>query len=63
MNANGLKSVEQVAGDMGVSPHTIRAWVQQRRIPYIKAGRRILFDPLDIENFIKSHKVHVLNEK
>ena len=53
MNANGLKSVEQVAGDMGVSPHTIRAWVQQRRIPYIKAGRRILFDPLDIENFIK----------
>ena len=57
MEFNGLLSVKQVAEELGVSPHMIRALVRQGRIPHVQVGRRVLFDPKDIENFIESHKI------
>jgi excisionase family DNA binding protein len=50
-------SVEQAAEALGVSPHTIRAWLRQRRVPYLKLGRRVLLDPQDVQRFIDSNRV------
>ena len=36
-------SVQEAARFLGVSPKSLYAWVSQRRIPYRKAGRRLLF--------------------
>lgn len=48
---------------LGVSPHTLRAWaVYQRRIAFIRAGRRILFSPRDLEAFEARCRVEAREE-
>jgi len=36
-----------------VSPRTVYGWVQQRRIPFRKAGRRVIFDEAEILEWTK----------
>jgi excisionase family DNA binding protein len=36
-------SIVAVAELLGVSPRTLYSWVSQKRIPFRKAGRRVLF--------------------
>jgi len=38
---------------------TIYQWVNQRKIPYIKLGRKILFDPDEINKWIDKNAVKV----
>jgi excisionase family DNA binding protein len=52
-----LFTVDEAAQRLGVSKHTLRGWVSQRRIPYVKIGRRTLFSPTDLENLIKTSTV------
>ncbi len=35
----------------------IRWLVRNRRIPIVRIGRRIFFDPMDISNWLDSHKI------
>ncbi len=39
--------VHEAAALLGISPKTLYNWVSQRRIPFRKAGRRLLF--LEVE--------------
>lgn len=50
---------------LGISIHTIDAWVSQKRIPFVKlGGRKVLFDKKEIEKWIDEQKVRpVLTEK
>jgi excisionase family DNA binding protein len=43
MEATRFLSVGKAAELLSVSKRTIYGWVQQGRIPYRKAGRRVLF--------------------
>jgi excisionase family DNA binding protein len=43
MDATKFLDVDEAAELLSVSPRTIYGWVQQGRIPYRKAGRRVLF--------------------
>ncbi|MFZ5448945.1 MAG: helix-turn-helix domain-containing protein [Thermodesulfobacteriota bacterium] len=52
-----LLAVEAAAQTLGISVHTLRAWVSQQRIPYVKLGRRVLFRADDLETYINSHLV------
>ena len=52
-----LHPVLEAAQILGISVHTLRAWVSQQRIPYIKLGRRVLFRSEDLEAYIGSHLV------
>lgn len=48
----------EIAAYLSLSRYTIDAWVSQRReIPFIKMGRRVLFDISDIEAWIERQKV------
>lgn len=38
-----LLSYAEVAQRIGVSIHTVRGWVYQRKIPYLKAGKVVRF--------------------
>ncbi len=56
----GNLSVVEAAARLGVSPYTLRAWAKYGgRIAYIKAGRRLLFRPSDLEEFERRNLVEV----
>jgi len=40
---NRFMGVQEAAHFLGVSPKSLYSWVSQRRIPFRKAGRRLLF--------------------
>ncbi len=56
-SAKGMLSVQETALRTGLSRHTIYAWVHQRRIPHAKVGRRVLFEPTEIGQWLEGCKV------
>ena len=51
-----LLTVQEAARYLAVSASTIYGWVWQRRIPFVKIGRALRFDPRDLETFIEASK-------
>ncbi len=49
-----LMDLREVATALHVSPHTIRAWTRTGRIHPTRICRRLLFDPVDIEEFVRA---------
>lgn len=58
MTADRNVSIEEGASRLGISPHTLRQWsVYQRRVPFLRMGRRILFKMSDLEAFEQRARV------
>lgn len=55
----GLMDITAVAARLGVSVRHIRRLVHERRIPYMKWGHLIRFDPRDIEQWLEAARVSV----
>ena len=54
----GVLSIEQAAKLLHIRVGTLYNWIYLGRAPsYIRAGRRILFDPRDLDAFIEARKV------
>ena len=51
-----LLSIGQLSQQLGVSVKTLYGWVCLRQIPYVKMGRLVKFDALDIEKWIETKK-------
>ncbi len=58
---DGLLDAREASKRLGLSFWTLYAWARNGRIPYIQLGKRKLFDPRDIENFIDRHRVEETN--
>lgn len=52
----GLLTVQKAAQYLAVSVSTLYGWVWQRRIPFVKIGRALRFDPHDLKAFIETNK-------
>jgi excisionase family DNA binding protein len=52
-----LLSISEAANRLGISRHTLNGWVSKRKVPFIKLGRRTLFNPADLERLIKAATV------
>src|SRR3954471_12374190 len=52
-----LLNVTDLAGHLGVNVRHIRRLVHERRIPFIKWGHLIRFDPSDIEAWIDANRI------
>ncbi len=52
-----LLSIEQLADWLGVTDRFIRRLVAERRIPFLKIGKFIRFDPTEIEPWLDSQRV------
>ncbi|NUO79353.1 helix-turn-helix domain-containing protein [candidate division KSB1 bacterium] len=52
-----LLSVEEAATYLGIAEWTLRGWVSRKRVPVVKLGRRTLFDPADLSDWVEKHKV------
>lgn len=53
----GLLDVEGVAAMLGVGVRLIRRFVDQRRIPFVKVGHYVRFDPREIATWINERRV------
>jgi excisionase family DNA binding protein len=53
----------QLAEYLGISIYTVDAWVSQRRIPFLKiGGRKVVFDKLEIDEWINEQRVEPILE-
>jgi excisionase family DNA binding protein len=53
----GLLSVPSAAALLGVSSFTLRKWLRQRRIGYVRLGRRVLLAPSALDRFVSEGTV------
>ena len=52
-----LVSIQDAAHYTGLSVHTLYTMVSQRRVPYVKLGRRVMFDLTALDTWIKQQTV------
>ena len=51
-----LLDIDAVAEMLNTSVRHIRRLVQERRIPVVRVGRLIRFDPLDLDGWLDEHR-------
>lgn len=51
---NALLDVRTAATRLSISPFTLRAWVRSGRVPHVRLGRLIMFEPQDLNQWIAS---------
>jgi hypothetical protein len=51
--------LEQSARFVGadLSPHTLRSWARQGKVPYFKVGRRLFFEKADLVALLERSRV------
>ena len=54
-----LKSIEEAAESLGLSPWTIRLYVRKGKIRPVRIGRRVLIEPSEIQRIIAEGKTAV----
>jgi excisionase family DNA binding protein len=50
-----LLTVSEAAKLLGISPWTLRQWLSQRRLPFVKVGRLTKLRPSDLQAFIAAN--------
>ena len=55
-----LLGIDTMAERLNISPHTVRGLVLKRKLSFIKIGARVLFRPLDLEDFIQANLIQSL---
>jgi excisionase family DNA binding protein len=51
-----LMTVAEVADLLGISPKTIYAWASQGRLPCVRLGSLLRFDPSEIARWVGDRK-------
>ena len=55
-----LIDIPTAAEHLGTSPRHIRRLVAERRIPYLKLGHYVRFDPDELEAWLDDHRVKTI---
>ena len=53
----GIKDLSQY---LGLPKSTLYVWTCQRKIPYLKIGKLVKFDIIEIENWLKDKRIKEL---
>ena len=54
-----LYNVREAAQMMGIKENTLRVWIANRKIPYIKVGRAVRFSEEQLESVCKPVETRV----
>ncbi len=57
IQADDKVALGEAAPLLGVSPFTLRAWIRQKRLPFFRVGRRIVFSRHDLAEFLDGCRV------
>lgn len=57
MGKQPLIDMHAAADRLGTSHRQVRRMVDDRRIPFVKVGRFVRFDPADLDRWIDAQKV------
>jgi len=49
-----LLTVPQLSTLLSCAPVTLRGWIRERKIEYLKIGKLVRFDPRSVERFIEA---------
>lgn len=60
---DGLLSVREAAGRLGLSVWTVYAWARTGRIPSVQLGKRRLFVASDLSNLIEVARARAANNE
>jgi len=52
-----LLTVTETAEALRLKPQTLRVWVMNRRVPYVKLGSRVLFELEEVEKLVNESRV------
>jgi excisionase family DNA binding protein len=52
-----LLNLREGANELKLSIHTLRSWTYQKKIPFVRLGRRVLLRREDLETFINKNVV------
>ena len=52
-----LFNIDELVTYIAVPKGTIYNWISQRKLPFVKMGRRVKFDKQDIDKFIDERKI------
>ncbi len=52
-----LLTINQLADRLGSTPRHVRRLVAERRVPYLKVGRFVRFDPAEIAAWLDERRV------
>lgn len=52
-----LLDIDELADRLGVTERFVRRLVEERRIPFLKIGKFVRFDPDDVERWINNQRV------
>jgi excisionase family DNA binding protein len=52
-----LIDVPTAAARLGISRHTVRAWIRAGRLPHVRLGRRVLLQVTELDAFVRAHAV------
>ena len=55
-------TVNDAAEELGLSPATIRAWIRQRRIGYVRLGRAVRIPSSEIHRLVERGTVPAIRE-
>ena len=54
---NNLLSIQEASGMLRLAVPTLYKYIYQKRIPYIKLGGRVLFDPEKLREWVQNKAV------
>ena len=49
---------DRLAEHLGVSARFVRRLVEERRVPYLKVGKFVRFDPDEVDNWLEQQRVN-----
>ncbi|MGP8206196.1 MAG: helix-turn-helix domain-containing protein [Acidimicrobiales bacterium] len=52
-----LLTIDQLAVHLGVTPRHVRRLISERRLPFLKVGRLVRFDPKDIAQWLDGSRL------
>ena len=61
--SRSLLDVNDVAELLSVTPRFVRRLVSERRIPFVKVGKFVRFDPVELEMWLDGRRVAVERQR
>ncbi len=51
-----LLTIDQLAEQLGITVRHVRRLIAERRVPYLKVGKLVRFDPAEIATWLDLHR-------